>query len=83
MTAPDVRGRFIRLQEVRKTTTKRSRSEKSQGRRVPVPALLALVAASLVGTLDECIQWILPSRVFEWTNILASLMSIVGMVVLG
>ncbi|MDH3599268.1 MAG: VanZ family protein, partial [Candidatus Tectomicrobia bacterium] len=33
----------------------------SQGRRVPVPALLAVLATALVGVLDECIQAFLPS----------------------
>jgi hypothetical protein len=42
----------------------------SQGRRVPLPALLTVVAASLVGVLDECIQAFLPSRVFDPLDIL-------------
>ena len=54
----------------------------SQGRRVPVPALLAFLAASTIGVLDECIQAILPSRVFEWVdilqNFLAALMAVAG-----
>ena len=37
----------------------------SQGRRVPVPALLAVLATTLVGGLDEGIQELLPSRVFD------------------
>ena len=37
----------------------------SQGRRVPAPALLAFGATVLVGVLDECIQALLPSRVFD------------------
>jgi VanZ family protein len=59
----------------------------SQGRRVPVPALLAILTTSLFGVLDECIQAILPSRVFEPTdilfNVLAALMAIVASVTLG
>ena len=59
----------------------------SQGRRVPVPALLAVLATSLVGALDECIQAILPSRVFEWVdigfNVLAGVMAVAAMVALG
>ena len=52
----------------------------SQGGRVPAPALTAVVAASLVGVLDECIQAFLPSRVFDprdmLFNALAAVMAI-------
>ncbi len=37
----------------------------AQGRRVPVPAVLAVLATSLVGMLDEFIQLFLPNRVFD------------------
>ena len=43
---------------------------KSQGRRVPVPAVTAILAASLVGVVDECIQFFLPSRVIDPADIL-------------
>lgn len=60
---------------------------RSQGRHVPVPALLAIVATSLVGVLDECIQLFLPSRVFDPVdmlfNFLAAVMAVVGMGTLG
>lgn len=59
----------------------------SHGRHVPVPALLAILATSLIGTLDECIQWILPSRVFDpldiLVNVLAAVMAVAASVVLG
>lgn len=42
----------------------------SQGRRVPVPALLAVGAAALIGVLDECIQAFIPSRVYDPEDIL-------------
>lgn len=41
-----------------------------QGRYVPVPALLAILATSLIGALDESIQVFLPSRVFDPADIL-------------
>ena len=59
----------------------------SHGRRVPVPALLAILATALVGSLDECIQWFLPSRVFDLVdigfNVLAAVMAVAASVALG
>ena len=59
----------------------------SRGRRVPVPALLAIGATSLLGALDECIQLTLPSRVFDLQdilfNVLASVMAVVAMAALS
>lgn len=59
----------------------------NQGRRVPLPAFLAILSTSLVGVLDECIQAVLPSREFEWVdvlfNVLAGVMAVAAMVVLG
>lgn len=40
------------------------------GRRVPVPALLAVLSASLIGAIDESIQLFIPSRVFDTEDIL-------------
>ena len=48
---------------------------KGQGRRVPVPAVLAIVATTLVGVVDECIQFFLPSRTFDWFDILFDLLA--------
>ena len=51
----------------------------SQGRRVPFPGLLTVLATSFIGTLDECIQLVLPSREFDRMdilfNVLAALMA--------
>lgn len=59
----------------------------SQGRRVPRPALLAIGATALLGVLDECIQALLPNRVFDPIDILfnafAGLMAVIAMVALG
>ncbi len=41
----------------------------SHGRRVRAPALVAFGAASLVGILDEVIQGVMPSRVFDVRDI--------------
>ena len=52
----------------------------SQGRRVPVPALLAIGVATLIGVFDECIQLLIPSRVFDpidmLFNFLAAVMAV-------
>ena len=59
----------------------------SQGRRVPAPALLALLTASLIGVLDECIQAFVPNRVFDPVdmlfNFVAVVMAIVASLALG
>ena len=58
----------------------------SRGRRVPVPALLAIVAASVVGAVDEGIQRLIPSRVFDPVdilfNVLAAAMAVTSSVAL-
>lgn len=57
-----------------------------QGRRVPVPALLAILATSLLGALDEAIQVFLPNRVFDPEdivfNVLAAVLAVISMAVL-
>ena len=59
----------------------------SRGRRVPAPALLAVLATGLVGVLDECIQLLLPSRVFDPVdmlfNVLAAGMAVTASIALS
>ncbi len=56
------------------------------GGRVPAPALLAVLGTALVGVLDELIQGLLPSRVFDpqdiLFNVLAGLLAVVAIVAL-
>ena len=47
----------------------------SQGRRVPLPPLLAVLATAVLGVLDECIQAILPNRIFDPQDILFNLLA--------
>ncbi|MAE72119.1 MAG: hypothetical protein CME06_16830 [Gemmatimonadetes bacterium] len=53
-----------------------------KGRRVPVPALLAIVSTALLGWIDEGIQALLPNRVYDvrdvGVNALAALMAVVA-----
>ena len=63
------------------------RERASQGRRVPVAALLAILATALLGVLDECIQALLPNRVYDIRdvgfNALAGLLAIAASLVLA
>ncbi len=58
----------------------------ARGRRVPMPALLAVLATSLIGAVDELIQLYLPNRVFDWLdmlfNLLAGTMAVLAMLAL-
>ena len=42
---------------------------RDNGRRVPAPALLALVISILLGWLDEGVQSLLPNRVFDLVDV--------------
>ena len=57
------------------------------GRRVPVPAVLAVVMTVLLGWLDEGIQALLPNRVYDnfdvVRNSVAALVGIAGSVAVG
>lgn len=62
--------------------------ERAKGsRRVPVPALAAIVTAAAVGAIDEGIQAFLPTRVFDFEdivfNFLAAVMAVVASVALS
>jgi hypothetical protein len=58
-----------------------------RGRPVPQPAALTVAATALLGLLDEGIQAVLPSRVFDWNdvffNALAGFMVIVARLALA
>ena len=58
-----------------------------QGRRVPLPPLVAVLATAGLGVVDEGIQWLLPNRVFDpqdiLFNLLAGTMSIGAVIALG
>ena len=53
---------------------------RNNGRTVYVPAILAIIAASLLGVLDEAIQYFLPNRTFDLRdmvfNVLAATMAV-------
>ena len=47
----------------------------SQGRRVPIPPVLAVLATAALGVIDEGIQWLLPNRVFDPQDILFNMLA--------
>lgn len=59
----------------------------SNGRFVPVPTLIAILATTFIGAIDEFIQLFLPSRVFDTTdilfNFLAAVMAVISSVALS
>ena len=54
------------------------KERRRNGRRVPVPAVLAVVATALLGWLDEGLQALLPNRVYDIDDVLIN--SISGLV---
>lgn len=63
------------------------RERAENGRRVPAPAVLALVATVALGWLDEGLQALIPNRVYDnfdvVRNTVAALIGIAGSVVVG
>lgn len=59
----------------------------SQGRRVPLPPVVAIALTTTLGVVDEGIQWLLPNRVFDPVdmlfNLLAGATSVAAVVVLA
>lgn len=58
-----------------------------QGRRTPAPAALSVALTAFLGLVDEVIQFVLPSRVFDWNDVLfnslAAFMAIVATLALA
>ena len=75
MTVPTERSHLIEYGIVGVLIYEALTERKRQGRRVPLPPLLAVLATSVLGVLDECIQAILPNRVFDPVDILFNLLA--------
>lgn len=87
MAIPDAhRGHLIEYSVVAVFIYEALLERSAQGRHVPVPALLAILATTLLGILDECLQALLPSRVFDPLDILfnfsAGVLAVIAGVVL-
>lgn len=80
MTVPEERSHLIEYSVVALIIYEALRERARQGRRVPVPGLLAIAMTSLIGLVDEGIQAVLPSRVFDLFdlgfNTLAAVMAV-------
>ncbi len=80
MSIPSERSHLIEYGVVAIFIHEALSERRRNARRVPMPAILAFILASLIGAMDEGIQLFLPSRVFDWMDILfnslAALMAI-------
>lgn len=87
MAVPEERSHLIEYSVVAALIYAALRERANQGRRVPMPALLAVLATALVGVIDECIQVMIPSRVFDpqdiLFNVLAAVMAVAASAALG
>ncbi len=75
MTVPTERSHLIEYGVVGILIFEALTERASQGRRVPLPPLLAVLATATLGVLDEGIQAILPNRVFDPQDILFNLLA--------
>ncbi|MYB76255.1 MAG: VanZ family protein [Chloroflexi bacterium] len=86
MTIPTERSHLIEYSIVGVLIHEALTERRSQGRRVPLPPMLAVLATVALGALDEGIQWLLPNRVFDPVDILfntlAGTMAVAGSVAL-
>lgn len=48
---------------------------RAHGRRVQLPALVAIIATAVIGAIDELLQLAIPSRVFDWLDMLFNLVA--------
>ena len=87
MALPEERTHLIEYGVVAVFIHEALKERVEQGRPVPIPALIAVVAASVVGVIDECVQAFLPSRVFDpediLFNVLAAMMAVTSSVALS
>jgi hypothetical protein len=87
MTSPEERTHLVEYTMVALLIYEALKERAGNDRRVPVPALLAIGTTALLGVLDEGIQALLPSRVFDpidiLFNALAGLMAVLANVALA
>lgn len=77
MTVPTERSHLVEYGVVAVFIYEALKERAQQGRRVPWPPLVAIVMASLLGVVDECLQAGLPSRTFDSQDILFNVLAAV------
>ena len=87
MALPEERTHLIEYGVVAVLIHEALKERASGNRRVPAPALIAVLAAAAVGAIDEVIQAFLPTRVFDLEDILfnslAAVMAVASSVALS
>ena len=87
MVGPEERSHLIEYGVVAVFIYEALAERASHGRRVPALPLLAILATTALGVVDECIQLFVPSRVFDRLdmlfNLLAATMAVGASVVLA
>jgi hypothetical protein len=87
MTSPEARTHLIEYSLVAILIYEALAERQRNGRQVPAPAVLAVVATALLGLLDESIQLLLPNRIFDFIDIgfnaLAGFMAIIAILSLA
>ena len=88
MAIPDAhRGHLIEYSVVATFMYEALIERAKHGGRVPYPALLTILLTSLLGILDECVQILIPNRVFDPLdivfNFLAGIMAVVASALLS
>ena len=87
MSIPEERTHLIEYGVVGVLIYEALKERSKNGRAVPVPVLLAIGITTIVGVIDESIQAVLPSRVFDprdiLFNFLAGMMAIASSAALG
>jgi VanZ family protein len=86
MALPEERSHLIEYSILALCIHEALKERTENGQRVPVPALVAFGATVLFGFIDEGIQLIMPSRTFDWFDILfdaiAAFMAITGSLII-